>query len=154
MDKRWYDFLVEFHATRDYYACHDFLEEWWFELKNPKDHILVAYIQVAVGMYQWRRGNMTAANIMFEKSLEKFQHNTDLIGQFGMDEMSLIRVVERVLQSVKNNETFYDINLPIIDFEMEDYMNQLCEERDLILYKESDTTNDHLVNKHLFKHKK
>lgn len=154
MDKRWYDYLVEFHGTRDYYACHDFLEDWWFDIDNPKNHILVAYIQLAVGMYHWRRGNISSANTLFNKSNDKFRINQNKIYDFGIDEPKLFDLIEQLLRSTNNNEEFYDVNLPISDNSIEKRIHNICVERDIILYKKSDLGNDYLINKHVHKHRK
>ncbi|WJH34118.1 DUF309 domain-containing protein [Paenibacillus sp. CC-CFT747] len=55
-------YLVYFHAERDYFECHEILEEYW--KSNPQDPLAPAWvglIQLAVGLYHERRSNTSGA---------------------------------------------------------------------------------------------
>ncbi len=149
MDHRYFDYLLEFNGTRDYYKCHDFLEEWWYEINHPKDHILVAFIQLAVGMFQWRRGNINGANKMFEGAYFIFEAHKDEIIDYGIDEEKLFEIITRVHKSMLYHEDFYDVNLPLIDKTMLSKLETLASDRDLRLYQASNLDDYHLVHKHL-----
>ncbi len=56
--KAYIDYLVEFHATRDYFECHEILEEYWKEDPPKKrKRYWVGFIQLAVALYHHRRQN-------------------------------------------------------------------------------------------------
>ncbi|MCD2486520.1 DUF309 domain-containing protein, partial [Staphylococcus aureus] len=47
--KAYIDYLVEFHATRDYFECHEILEEYWKEDPPKKrKRYWVGFIELAV----------------------------------------------------------------------------------------------------------
>ena len=63
------DYLLYFHAQRDYFECHEVMEEFWKE--HPGDirsRTYVALIQIAVGMYHIRRGNRNGAVKMLQSA--------------------------------------------------------------------------------------
>ena len=55
-------YLVHFHGDRDYFECHEILEEHWKEM-DPKDRMShwVGLIQIAVAVYHERRENRQGA---------------------------------------------------------------------------------------------
>ncbi|RKJ17377.1 DUF309 domain-containing protein, partial [Butyricicoccus sp. 1XD8-22] len=49
-------YFTYFNGNKDYFECHEVLEEYWKILApGDKKHPLVGYIQLATGMYHWRR---------------------------------------------------------------------------------------------------
>ncbi len=68
--KAYVAFLHEFHTTRDYFECHEILEEFWKE--DPPDQrkkYWVGLIQLAVALYHQRRGNGKGAKRLISNSL-------------------------------------------------------------------------------------
>lgn len=55
-------FLAKFNA-REFYECHDLLEELWMEDKSNK--FLQGMLQLAVGLYHFECGNLKGARWMF-----------------------------------------------------------------------------------------
>jgi uncharacterized protein len=151
MDKRWTQYLYEFHVTRDYYRCHDFLEEWWFELGNPQDHLLMAFIQLAVAQYHWRADNLKGAQILYEKSLRIFKMNFDKIHEYGINANRLIQQMEEAKKNVELLDTFYEYNLPIMDDLLISKLTQLANQSKLMLYAPSDMSDLKLVYHHKYK---
>ncbi|WP_260405419.1 DUF309 domain-containing protein, partial [Paenibacillus sp. 598K] len=56
-------YLIEFHVTRDYFECHELLEEYWKEQPgdDPFYDTWVGLIQIAVSQYHHRRSNHRGA---------------------------------------------------------------------------------------------
>lgn len=55
---------------------HEVLEEYWKDIApGDKNHPLVGYVQLATGLYHWRRGNFTGAVRILQKALANFQYN-------------------------------------------------------------------------------
>ncbi|WP_218197281.1 DUF309 domain-containing protein, partial [Pseudomonas sp. 2995-1] len=48
------EYLIEFHGTRDYFECHEIMEEYWKKNKEKHWHTL---IQLAVAIYHERQHN-------------------------------------------------------------------------------------------------
>lgn len=151
MDKRWTQYLYEFHVTRDYYRCHDFLEEWWFELGNPQDHLLMAFIQLAVAQYHWRADSLKGAQILYEKSLRIFKMNFEKIDEYGIDADRLMKQMEKAQTMVELKEQFHEYNLPILSESLIAELTQLANQSKLKLYELSDMSNPKLVHHHKYK---
>lgn len=153
-DPRWLEYLLSFHASRDYYACHDFLEEWWFEIGNPQNHLLMGFIQLAVGLYHWRADNFNGAHILFDKCTHIFIAHKEELDNYGIDNEALLSLLHTVKLSVNHREHFYDVNLTFSDHTLEVELNTLALTRNLSLYALSDLHNPHLVHKHKLKYLK
>lgn len=70
------DFCTYFNGNQDYFECHEVLEEYWKEVApGDKNHPLVGYVQLATGMYHWRRNNRNGAMKILEKALHNFSTN-------------------------------------------------------------------------------
>lgn len=59
-------YLIYFNRDRDYFECHEVLEELW--LQRDRDPLYKALLQVAVGLFHFRRGNLRGARMMLERS--------------------------------------------------------------------------------------
>lgn len=114
-------FLFEFHSTRDYFECHEILEDVWKEIApRQKDHELVGFILLATGMYHWRRGNKRGASRSLHKAyviLQKASNNQHAFLLLFNRE----RLLELLMISSKacdNGEIYQPISLPITDAEL------------------------------------
>jgi len=110
-------FLVEFHVTRDYFECHELLEEYWKEQQaDPLAEIWVGLIQVAVGSYHHRRGNFRGALKMFRQSHKRL--GSESLDPIGLQQEPLIAAIEERMNTVAESGAFTDLNLPISDPEL------------------------------------
>ncbi|MCU6708237.1 DUF309 domain-containing protein [Paenibacillus sp. J5C_2022] len=111
-------YLTEFHATRDYFECHELLEEYW--KAHPDDgrsELWVGLIQLAVGQYHERRGNLRGAVKMYESAYRKLDN--DDIRLLGLERASLLaRLMQRIAAAAEPDSPFEDMNLPIEDNEL------------------------------------
>lgn len=62
-------YLIYFNRDRDYFECHEVLEELWLE--QDRDPLYKALLQAAVGLYHFRNGNIRGAAIMLGGSGER-----------------------------------------------------------------------------------
>ncbi|MFC5648397.1 DUF309 domain-containing protein [Paenibacillus solisilvae] len=124
-------YLVEFHATRDYFECHELLEEYWKE--HPGDglgRIWVGLIQLAVGSYHQRRGNIPGALKMLRQSKNKI---TDAeASQIGVNGVKLREMLMSRLDDIERGEPFTDMEIPLEDEALLQQCKQLCSMRGLI----------------------
>ena len=144
------DFLVHFHGDRDWFECHERLEEYWKEHPDdPKSDTWVGLIQVAVSLYHHRRGNIAGARKMSAGVLDHLrgEHLTAL----GIDASSFLKAWEdRHKRLVSEpNPAFSDFDIPIADPLLEQRCRRLCEEKGLRWRAPSDMSNADLVHKHL-----
>lgn len=62
-------FIVYFNRDRDYFECHEVLEELW--LKLDKEPLFKGLLQVAVGLYHFRNGNVTGGRKMLHSATQR-----------------------------------------------------------------------------------
>ncbi|MUG65539.1 hypothetical protein CHH75_08815 [Paenibacillus sp. 7541] len=62
-------FLVYFNRDQDYFECHEVLEELW--LKKDRDPRYKGLLQVAVGLYHFRNGNIRGGYKMLSSAAER-----------------------------------------------------------------------------------
>lgn len=114
-------FLYEFHVTRDYFECHEILEDLWKELApRQKHHELVGFILLATGMYHWRRGNQQGACRSLLKA-HRILHQSDrrtssFLSLFDRD--VLIDLLMRSYASCEQGKSYQSISLPVSDDEL------------------------------------
>lgn len=143
-------FLVEFHATRDLFECHELLEEYWKEHPNDgMSDIWVGLIQLAVGLYHERRGNRKGAAMMLEQSRKRLA--VSYLAPLGLDRVRLIGLIDKRLASLAEREPalpYKDMNLPIESDEIARRCKEQCEKRGLLWGEPSPLTNDALIHRH------
>ncbi|MFD0587014.1 DUF309 domain-containing protein [Paenibacillus sp. GCM10027627] len=141
-------YLVEFHATRDYFECHELLEEYWKE--NPEDGLgeaWVGLIQLAVGQYHERRGNRRGAAMMYSQA-ESRLGGADLSG-FGLDGPSLLnQISQRKLAAEAGESDYEDIQIRIVDSKLLDQCLELCGQRSLIWGAASPMHLESIIHRH------
>lgn len=109
------DYLIYFHIERDYFECHEILEEYWKE-HDPKkrDSHWVGLIQIAVGLYHHRRGNVNGAIRMYTKARSILEKNTVQLQQLGLNKLDLIKQLDvQILRASDSDVRFDDIALPL-----------------------------------------
>jgi hypothetical protein len=62
----------EFNAGK-FFECHDTLEDAWQGMRGPARDFFQGLIQVSVGFYHLRNGNLAGAASQLEKGLEKLE---------------------------------------------------------------------------------
>ncbi|PYI55947.1 DUF309 domain-containing protein [Paenibacillus flagellatus] len=110
------DYMVHFHADRDWFECHELLEEYW--KRHPADRrskTWVGLIQTAVSLYHHRRGNRAGALKMATAALA----NADdaHLSELGIDAAKFREELERRRAMLAHDESapFSDMDIPIAD---------------------------------------
>ncbi|MBP1995504.1 DUF309 domain-containing protein [Paenibacillus eucommiae] len=142
------EYVVYFQAERDYFECHEVMEEYWKE--HPADEHSLAYvglIQLAVGLYHQRRGNMAGAVKMLQSA---YKHLTDEhLEWLGLDSVELRQSIAARIQALLEGAILYaDIDLPIKDPILLEQCQDICQSRGLSWNDPSDCSNEHLIHKH------
>lgn len=108
------EFLVHFHGSRDYFECHEIIEEYWKKVdRKNKNSIWVGLIQLAVSQYHHRRGNLKGAYKTLSKSLHIFHSQPEEVIRLGMDQNMLIRQLQVLLRKIEEKQNYESQNLPI-----------------------------------------
>ena len=110
------DFYNYFNGNQDYFECHEVLEEYWKEVApGDKEHVLVGLVQLATGMYHWRRSNFSGAARILTKSLHNIKRNEQSI---FLKPLNLPLLETQLLQSisqVEQHKPFHSFKIDIVD---------------------------------------
>lgn len=113
-DPLYVQFLHYFNRERDYFECHEVMEELWLE--EGRDPLYQGLLQVAVGLYHARNTNISGAIKLLTGAVEKLERYPE--HRLGIDLDKLIadsrEYLER-LQSEGESFSFYDLDIVITD---------------------------------------
>jgi predicted metal-dependent hydrolase len=139
-------YLIHFHTDRDYFECHEILEEHW--KKDGYKKVWVALIQIAVALYHHRRGNDQGALRMMQKARSLIEKEQQAIHELGLDEQRLAKQLERYMERIVRNKAYESIELPIRDETLRKICQTICEKQGLTWGQASDLNNAYLIHKH------
>ncbi|MGG1550616.1 DUF309 domain-containing protein [Paenibacillus ferrarius] len=141
-------YLVHFHGDRDYFECHEVMEEFWkAHPGDPRSGTYVGLIQIAVGLYHSRRGNWAGAVKMMGSALANLQPMD--VSSLGLDAEELERRIRNTLADVQDEHDGYtDMNLPIMDPGLLHRCQTICKDKGLVWEAPSSLENDALIHKH------
>ena len=139
------DYCAYFNGNEDYFECHEVLEDYWKEIApREKQHPLVGYIQVATGLYHWRRGNVNGARKALKNALMLFmQNNPSAFSELiAFDEF--IAHIDYSLAQIKDNQPFQAFQITITNSELDSLVSKHI--------KSLPAQSKHfLVNKHMLR---
>ncbi|MFB5760511.1 DUF309 domain-containing protein [Paenibacillus medicaginis] len=106
-------YLVYFNRDRDYFECHEVLEELWLETgRNP---LYKGLLQLAVGLFHFRNGNVRGARMMLESALQKLKAAEE--AALGIDMGRLVSETAHYTELLAAYEQtpfgFYDLTIRI-----------------------------------------
>jgi uncharacterized protein len=143
------NYLVHFHSDRDYFECHEILEEHWKEIDaRNKESILVGWIQLAVSQYHHRRGNFPGALRTIQKALSILTTHKVLIRDFGIDAEKLLEAIQKKKNDIAHTRTYQSMYLPIFDSNLLKNCQLQAEKAGLTWGLDSVLTNSKIVHRH------
>lgn len=108
-------YLVYFNRDRDYFECHEVLEELW--LAKQRDPLYKALLQVAVGLYHLRNQNVRGGIIMLRGASVKLEEYPEVT--LGINLAKLVNDVKDYIRGLESYEQdpfpYYDLTIEIID---------------------------------------
>ena len=143
------DYLVEYHGSRDYFECHEILEEFWKETDpGNKDSHWVGFILLAVSAYHHRRQNMAGAEKTMRKSLEILEQTDEtLISGLGINYQSLILTLRESLGNIKKGQAYASIQLPIEDPALLSACKEKCRQKQYS-WNSNAPISDDIIHRH------
>lgn len=105
-------YLIYFHCYRDYFECHEILEEYWKEEGN-KNKLWVGFIQLAVAMYHHRRGNFQGAKKLIINSKNILEKEEDQLISLGLDYNSFIKKLQEKKEEILSQKHYSSFTIPI-----------------------------------------
>lgn len=148
------EYLIHYHGSRDFFECHEILEEYWKRHANAANaDTLVGLIQVAVGVYHERRGNTAGAVKMLRSSLAKL--DPQQLQELGLDGVLLKERVRQRAEAIEAcragggvRSDFAEMDLPFADPDLEAHCRQLCEARGWGWKQPSRLLDEELIDRH------
>lgn len=135
-------FLTYFNGNEDYFECHEVLEEYWKDIApRQRKHILVGLIQLATGMYHWRRGNFKGASTILKKSRHSIIEHASSPYLEKLDVAQLLVQIENAEKSILDQQDFRSFPISITDSSLNNIV--LTEIEDLIVLDASFIMNKH-----------
>lgn len=111
-------YLVYFNRDRDYFECHEVLEELWLE--RGHDPLYKGLLQIAVGLFHARRGNLSGGRKMLRSALERLSPYSEQT--LGIDLGKLRRETEEYLSAIAEGKeqafAYYDLTIRLLDPEL------------------------------------
>ncbi len=108
------DFLVHFHGDRDYFECHEILEDYWKKVDSRnKESVWVGLIQLAVSNYHYRRGNFQGAIRTIEKASRILSKHTEQLNRLGLNTTELFQQMVHQQLQMNHSHLYQSQHLPI-----------------------------------------
>ncbi|AGK54763.1 DUF309 domain-containing protein [Bacillus sp. 1NLA3E] len=145
-------FLVHFHGDRDYFECHEILEEYWKEtIKGDKQSIWVGLIMLAVSNYHFRRNNNSGAQRTLQKAISIFENKKKEGCTLGIDMDELLIFLPNRVIHIHSGLPYTSFNIPLIDQNLLAKCKTICKEKGHAWGMESNLEEDNLIHRHLLR---
>lgn len=146
----YYDYLATYYGLRDYFECHDIMEEYWKEQPNSRyTGCWLVFIRIAVASYHARRGNWAGARKMMAKAAA--EADPRLMSELGMDGDKLASLLKDTAERWSEAEppVYRDLALPIIDPLLEAESRSRCLANGWTWDTPLHQVQEHIVHRHL-----
>ncbi|WP_345239100.1 DUF309 domain-containing protein [Pontibacillus salipaludis] len=148
-DQAYIDYLAHFHGTRDYFECHELLEERWKEdTPLDKNAVWVGLIQLAVSLYHHRRNNFIGAKRTIEKAETILTSHYNILGQYGLDAKALLSKIDLIRERIDQHKPYKSIELPILSPELKEAASVRCKEWGISYNTPSNLDDVSIVHRH------
>lgn len=143
-------YLVHFHGDRDYFECHEILEEYW-KKNDPgnKDSIWVGLIQLSVSSYHHRRANFNGAKRTLIKAMKIFLLQEKSLKALILNQEQLMPLLQKRLDMIEKEIAYNHFDLPIYDSILLDACKETASKMGMKWGNNSDLTNMDIIHKHL-----
>lgn len=143
------EFLAHFHGDRDYFECHEILEEYWKEVDpGNKSSIWVGFILLAVANYHHRRKNFQGAGRTLQKALAIFKENLQDLEALGIDKQTFLSDLTAKQKDIRLEKNYSSYNIPIYDQSLIFRCKELCHLKNFTWCSDSELTNEDLIHRH------
>ncbi|WP_052487649.1 DUF309 domain-containing protein [Gordoniibacillus kamchatkensis] len=148
------EYLIHYHGSRDWFECHEILEEYWKRHPDAANaDTLVGLIQLAVGLYHERRGNLAGAVKMLRSSLGKL--DPQQLQELGLDGGQLRERLRQRLEALEivsadggGRSVFAEMDLPFADPGLEELCRQKSEAHGWSWKRPSPLHDAELIDRH------
>lgn len=142
------EYLYFFHIKRDYFECHEVLEDYWKENGMKRDAVWVLLIQIAVGLYHYRRENLKGALKMLRKAEMNFPQNRFYLQLLGIDHTELFVRLQTLIKQVQAQHPYTSIDLPITDEHVVNLCQSYANKHDDVWLSNTTPVSSYIIHKH------
>ncbi|WP_209122505.1 DUF309 domain-containing protein [Alkalihalobacillus sp. BA299] len=142
------DYLIFFHGERDFFECHEVLEEYWKSKEGAKEKVWVGFIQLAVALYHFRRSNYEGAKRMITSAQKLLEKEKTRVTDLGVNKEQLLIDLSEIRKNIEDKSPYQDYNIPIQDQTLLELCTDHCKLHKLEWCTSSDFNNNYLINKH------
>ncbi|WP_342525752.1 DUF309 domain-containing protein [Chryseomicrobium sp. FSL W7-1435] len=136
------EFLYNFYVTKDYFECHEVLEDLWKEIApRDKQHLVVGFVLLSTGLYHWRRENFAGAKRSLEKAQTLFVMNQQELEKL-LNFTKLVEDVELRISLIEELKAYQPMTFQFHEQELTDYV---------ATFPQSSVVEDSIVNRHLLR---
>ena len=113
--EKYYEFIDVFQNQRDFFKCHEILEEIWIEETKceTRNHMSINLLLIAVGLHHWRNKNRKGAIQVLENSLNNYENVSSELEKLNINSKELKEIIKFVLSELKMGKEYCEIYLPI-----------------------------------------
>jgi len=108
-------FLAYFNRERDYFECHEVMEQLWLE--EARDPLYQGLLQVAVGLYHHRNGNIDGGVKLLTAAIHKLEGRAPVT--LGIDMGKLLQDAKAHLARLERHADtpfpFRDLDIVVVD---------------------------------------
>ncbi|OIJ15920.1 hypothetical protein BKP35_02745 [Anaerobacillus arseniciselenatis] len=145
--KAYIDYLVYFHSFRDYFECHEALEEHWKQ-EGKANKVWVGLIQLAVAMYHHRRGNFKGANKQLMGAIKILKEEKGKLSELGINETKLMDLLYAKQIEIKKQLPYYSLSIPLNDPTVIEYCKKNSQEKGRSWGEKNIKVSIELIDKH------
>ncbi len=147
--KAYIDYLAHFHGLRDYFECHEILEEHWKEdPRGSRKLHWVGLIQIAVGLYHHRRGNFTGAKRMIANAIRISKSESEELDKLAINIDQLSKNLSNELQLINTHSPYQGFDIPLTSSTLQTACEERCRELECTYGSKSDLSNIELIHRH------
>lgn len=113
----YFEFIDVFQNQRDFFKCHEILEEIWIEETKceTRKHLAINLLLISVGLYHWRNKNFRGAIQVLENSLNNYDEISTELEIINIDSKRLKQIILDVIENLKNKKDYEEVYLPIFN---------------------------------------
>lgn len=112
--EKYCEFIKIFQEERDFFKCHEILEDIWVEETKceTRKHVSINLLLVAVALHHWRNKNFKGAIQVLENSLNNYDEISLELEKLNINSKELKVIILDVLEELKNGNEYKEIYLP------------------------------------------
>ncbi|MCR6110591.1 DUF309 domain-containing protein [Bacillus sp. A301a_S52] len=122
--KEYIEYLIHFHGSRDYFECHEIMEEYWLE--NNRHVTWLALIQLAVAVYHERQKNLSGSLRLYRKVLTHMRANKDIFHGLHIHHSDTEQLIKSRIKTILHEGAYEPFDLPLSDSHLITQCKELC----------------------------